>query len=175
MRFISFFLGIVILCNADNAFSQTVGISNSSTRVPEYKYLLSNNNVSSNVRLNEISTRAFRSFSKSYPDVSAEIWTKTANGLAVSFNLNSKNYKVFYGKNGHFLYSLIYYEGSSCANELTKAIAETNTGFHINNVVEVFDGNKLRYGLTISNDQFYRDMEYHDGEMKMLEEYKLQP
>ncbi|HLY71485.1 MAG TPA: hypothetical protein VKR53_17240 [Puia sp.] len=170
------FWGLVaVLCGTTHMlYSQPVTPFPSDIRAAEFRYTVAGNTLASNVPLNEISARAFRHFSRNYSFAVSEKWTKITNGIVVSFIRNSKNYRIAYTKKGNFLFSLVYYQGSECSDELMSMIARTYPGFHIKNATELFDGNKLIFGLMISNGELNRSLEYRDGRIRILEEYTSQ-
>lgn len=75
-----------------------------------YRFDGDKDTVTSNVPLNEISTRAFRNFIKTYGCIPTATWTKRPGGISVRFwTADSVQYLVQYGKNGHPVNTHVYY------------------------------------------------------------------
>ena len=165
---------VAALSGAGMAFGQSAGRFSIGIDGGKYTYTVSDNIIASNVPLNEISARAFRHFSRHYSFAVSEKWIKVPHGEVVSFVQDSKNYQVFYSKKGYFLYSFTYYPGANCSAELTKTIAGIYPGFQIINATELYDGNKTTYGITITNGEVNRSLEYRGERIKILAEYNTQ-
>ncbi len=75
-----------------------------------YRFDSDKDSLTTNVPLNEISTRAFRNFIKTFGDIPAATWTKRAGGITVRFYTpDSVQYLVQYSRNGHPLTTHVYY------------------------------------------------------------------
>lgn len=127
------------------------------------------------VLLNKISTKAVRHFNKNYPDVRSEKWVLTSKGYVAFFINDSKIYRIYYGQRGEFRLSVItYYEGKSFPEELKRLVAIGYPDSEIENIVELSNGIELLYGITISNHQTFRLIEYSKDETKVAAEYTKQ-
>jgi hypothetical protein len=83
-------------------------VSNKNETEATYYYNDTKNLITSNVPLNELSTKACRHFEKYYSGIDKETWTKISNGTVVTFINNSAFCKIFYNTNGEFVYSYKY-------------------------------------------------------------------
>jgi hypothetical protein len=61
----------------------------------------------SNIRLNEISPRAYRHFQMNYPSVDRARWIRTTDGFVVVFMEGDSFNETFYDSSGRFLYSVM--------------------------------------------------------------------
>jgi hypothetical protein len=163
----------LILCPLKNhGQTQSAKIENAPNN--EYKYFFNENEFVSNVPLNQINTKAFRHFIKNFTSVNEEKWTILPKSIVVTFNFDSVFCKIVYDKYGLFLYSYKYYEQNRCGNDLKKLMMKMFPNYAIKNVVELFDGQKLAYGLKISNDKTTKTLELKNGEFKILNEFQNQ-
>jgi hypothetical protein len=140
----------------------------------EYKYFFDDKGFVSNVPLNQINSKAFRHFMKNFAAVTEEKWIIMPTGIVVTFTYDSVFCKIVYDKYGLFLYSYKYYEDNRCSSELKKMVLKIYPSYAIKNVVELFDGQKIAYGLKVSNDKITRTLELKNGEMKLLNEFQNQ-
>ena len=131
---------LVLIPKYDHA--QPVIVVHSNETMIAYHYDDNKNSITSNVPLNELSTKAYRHFEKNYAEVNKETWTKVSAGTVVTFINNSAFCKIFYNTKGDFVYSFKYYDQKNCSAELTKMIGHAYPGYTIISVVELFDGNK---------------------------------
>ncbi|HVZ95922.1 MAG TPA: hypothetical protein VG847_03545 [Chitinophagaceae bacterium] len=127
-----------------------------------------------NASLNAISTRAVRHFIKHYPDVQNEKWFITSKGFVASFTSNSEIYRIYYNQKGIFRLSVIIYDGKNYPQTLERLVSIGYPGAEIKNIVELFNGSERLYGITISNQQLYRLIEYSDSDTEVVDEYNRQ-
>lgn len=139
-----------------------------------YEYGYANTSFVSNVPLNEINSKAFKNFAKTYSTINNEKWVKVSNGIIVTFISDSIFYRIGYSEKGMFLYSYKYYTEKNCKNELKKMIQYIYPQYHISTVVELYDGHKLVYGINITNNEITRSLELDNGEIKTLDEFQNQ-
>ncbi|HVM88663.1 MAG TPA: hypothetical protein VMT76_10790 [Puia sp.] len=143
---------------------------NTVAQKPEYD--TTERTFTSNVPLNEINTKAFRHFTKNYPNVHDETWAMTAKEIIVSFTQDSKTCRTYYSKKGEFRLSVITYsQRQNFPEELKNLVSIGYPGSEIENIVELFNRNDQVYGITISNNQTFRLLEYYHGEAKIINEY----
>ncbi|HLX93949.1 MAG TPA: hypothetical protein VKR32_19835 [Puia sp.] len=143
-------------------------------KISLYEYDLDNSTIISNIPLNELNPRAFRHYSRNYSSDGGETWSRTSAGLLASGSNGEKKYRIFYSAKGRFIYSMIYYDGKQSSPELRRIVDRNYPGFELKSVVELFDRNKLTYGLTINKQGLNRLLEYHNGELNTLAEYIAQ-
>ncbi len=128
-----------------------------------------------NVPLNAISTRAVRHFIKHFPNVHDEQWFITNKGFIATFTDKAEMHRIYYNQRGGFRLSVVaYYEGKYFPEALKRLVSIGYPGSEIDNIVELFNGSERLYGITISDHQFYRLIEYTDDETKVVDEYNKQ-
>jgi len=164
----------VLLLDPRNAIAQTVPVVNKSVDGPSYSYNYSRNFITSNVPLNELSIKAYRNFEKNYAAIDKETWIKIPAGTMVTFVDNGVFYKLFYNTKGTFVYSYKFYDEKNCSAELIKMIQHSYPQYKIVNIVELFQNNKLLYGINISNGDSTKSLEMDNGETKLLSEFSNQ-
>lgn len=125
------------------------------------------------IPLNEISTRAVRHFIRHYPNARDEKWFITSKGFVASFTTQSKIYRVYYNQKGGFrLSEVTYYDGKNFPIDLERLVSIGYPGSEIKGIVELFNGTERLYGITISNNELYRLIEYSDDDnTKVVDEY----
>jgi hypothetical protein len=90
-----------------------------SAQLVTYHFTADNQDVTTIVPLNEISTRAFRNFVNTYGFVSAAVWRKEKVGYAVSwFSTDSIEYIVHYTPRGRLADTHIYYTSKNAPPEI---------------------------------------------------------
>jgi hypothetical protein len=154
--------------------AQSAGPADNNENRTIYYYNYAKNFITSNVPLNELSTRAYRHFEKNYSGVDKETWTKVFNGTLVTFISNGAFYKIFYSKPGEFVYSYKYYGEKNCAPEITKTVARFYPEYKIVSVAELFDGLKLVYGINISDGKTTKNLEMKNNELTVIDEFRNQ-
>lgn len=136
-----------------------------------FNYRFNKAEFSSNVRLNEIDTRAFRHFLKSFPAIVNEKWFKTDRGYSVVFENDSVLYKIYYGRHGEFCFSLKYYKGKELSAGMAGIVKTYFPDFHIEQVTEQFDGRQLLYEITVANDRVTEAIELYNDEIRNVKEF----
>lgn len=126
----------------------------------------------SNVRLNEINTRAFRYFLKNFPTAENEKWFKIPKGFCVLFNADSILNKIFYNKKGVFLESVKSYTEQCLNGALKKMIHNLFPDFNIKTVTELFDGRLTSYEICMTNLKTTKIFQVNNYEITNVEELK---
>lgn len=90
----------VFICSASKLSAQSFA----------YRFQPDHESLTANVPLNEISTRAFRHFVKTYGYLPAAVWTRRPGGLSVRFfTQDSVQYLIQYSVSGRLLNTHVYY------------------------------------------------------------------
>jgi|GEM_PF-3621657 len=126
--------------------------------------------VQSNVRLNEINTQAFRHFRKNNPQVEHEYWEKTQHGLTVRFKDSDKMSLAYYDKQGAFLYSVKYFEESDLNNDLQRRLKREYPGFQFDILTEINNEIKTIYLVTLKNKYSMKSLLIEQGEIRVIDD-----
>ena len=135
-----------------------------------YNYGGENNEMTSNVPLNEINVHAYRHFLKNFPAISNEHWMKNDGGYIVSFTKNGQRSQVHYNPRGAFLYTVTYYAGTSIARETGKQIERKYPDYRIGVVTEFSDGNRIFLMVKLENPSSIKTISICDGKMDLVED-----
>jgi len=120
--------------------------------------------------LNEISTRAYRYFHKTWSAVKDETWYKTDKELIVSFKSNGHLKKAFFNPRGSFLYSIEYYPGIDLSPDVTGMIQKKYPDFQIDAVTQVSNPDRVLYFVHIKNASFIRTISVIEEKVEVYEE-----
>ncbi len=138
----------------------------------EFNYGSGNSTFESNVRLNEINTRAFRHFLKNYPKAENEKWFINPKGSCAVFESDSVLNKIFYNKKGVFVLAIKYYNESGL-NEILKNIVHTFfPAYATKTVVELYDGRLTSYEICVVNNEQTKMFEVNNNEISNVRELK---
>jgi hypothetical protein len=162
---------ILILCLILNPIDNIAQVIESKSPPSEFHYDYNKISYTSNVPMNEISSRAFRHFLKNYSPANSEKWIKTSGGYVAVFIESSILYNIFYNKRGRFLYSYKYYSADSCTLEQKNIIQGLYPSFHITHVIELNNGNRVVYGVLITDGNTSKELEMNNGEIKIIDEF----
>jgi hypothetical protein len=136
----------------------------------ESGFNVSDQQVQSNVRLNEINTLAFRHFRKNNPLVEHEYWEKTQQGFTVRFKDADKVSLAYYDNQGAFLYSVKYFEESELNNELQKRLRREYPGFQFDILTEINNDIKTIYLVTLKNKYSMKSLLIEQGEIRVIDD-----
>jgi len=138
-----------------------------------YSYKENDNFFTSNVMLNEISTRAFRHFKRTYPSVSKEEWIKDSEGFSVIFTTNDSMYcRVHYGPAGRFLEEFSFYRQKNIPRNIKESIKNMYGDYSILFASSMNDGSEIIFNVTLVDKYTVRTVEVSDGEVKTINEYR---
>lgn len=130
-----------------------------------------NRDFSSNVRLNDINTQAFRHFKKNYPTISNEYWYKTDAGFVVKFTDNSNILsQVFYDYRGVFMYGVRYFEEKDLAREIKARIHKEFPDYQIDVISEINSDVNSIFLMSIKNKLSVKNIMLTDTELKVVED-----
>ena len=98
---------------------------------------------SSNVPLNELNIHAYKHFHRIFSSgVTAEYWSKTADGFQASFMQNDRQHKAYFDRHGYFKFSLSYFEGKDIPRLAGELVRLRYPDYRINVVTEIYDGER---------------------------------
>lgn len=126
--------------------------------------------IQSNVRLNEINILAFRHFRKNNPLIEHEYWEKTQNGLTVRYKDSDKLSLAYYDNQGAFLYSVKYFEESDLNNDLQKRLKREYPGFQFDILTEINNEIKTIYLVTLKNKYSMKSLLIDQGEIRVIDD-----
>jgi len=133
-----------------------------------------NNNISSNVPLNEISSRAFRNFHHIFHSVTqGEYWFCSQEGYQVSFTVNGVYYQAFFDPRGGYRYSLHHYAGKEIPREPGDQIKRKYPDYQLNVVTEITDGDKIVYLVRLVGLTSIKTVSLCDGELQLIGEQPI--
>ena len=118
---------------------------------------------SSNVPLNEISTKAFRYLAKHFPGIAGETWTKNISGYTAVFWDHGTLTKLYFNPRGGFYFSLRYYLNGELKNDVRQIVTRAFPTYKIAIVTEAFDGMRTQYGINISNGEKIKMVNVRNG------------
>ena len=128
-------------------------------------------NFSSNVPINELSTKAYRRFHRRFRDVSTgEYWFKYEDGYKVSFTVDRHHSFAYFNTSGICLYSVRYYGARELSADLREFVKRRFPDYGVDMVTEVNDGQKTFYVLQIMNPDHIKVITIADGRVDTVRE-----
>jgi hypothetical protein len=136
-----------------------------------YTYNDQGNNISSNVPLNEINSRAWRTFHHLFRTVTGdECWFYSDQGYQVSFIQNGYHYEAYFDQRGSYRYSLHHYAGKEIPREPGNLLKREYPEYQLNIVTEITDGEKIVYLVRLVNPTSIKDISLCEGDIRVLGE-----
>ena len=136
-----------------------------------YTYNDQGNTISSNVPLNEINSRAWRSFHRLFASLAcAESWFYSDQGYQVSFTLKGKYYQAFFDQHGSYRYSLHHYAGKEIPREPGDLLRRKYSDYQLNVVTEITDGEKVVYLVRLVSPTNIKTVSLCDDEIQVIAE-----
>ena len=89
-------------------------------------------------------------FNETFPNAKNVKWSDDKAGYFVSFTQNENFNKVFYNKDGDFVYALKYYSADALPNNITMKLHRKFGESKILGVTEVTTPNKVSYEIKLS-------------------------
>jgi len=126
--------------------------------------------VNSTIPLNEINVRAYRYFHKTWPAAEGETWYRTDKEYIALFKTRTHLKKVFFSRQGSFLYCIEYYPGVDLPVDVARSVREKYPDFEINAVTMVSREEKVVYFVHIKNALSFKTLSIIDGVLKVQEE-----
>ena len=136
-----------------------------------YRYGEPGATFSSSVPLNELNIHAYKHFHRIFSSgVTAEYWSKTADGFQASFMQNDRQHKAYFDRHGYFKFSLSYFEGKDIPRLAGDLIKLRYPDYRINVVTEIYDGEKTSYLVRVVNAANIKTLAVYDGQIEVMEE-----
>jgi hypothetical protein len=152
-------LALVILTSlpGSRAFAQSI----------TYHFTADNEDITTNVPLNEISTRAFRNFVKTYGFVSAAIWRKAEPGYTVRwFSADSVEYLVHYTQRGALSDTHIYYTRLNAPPEIRTQMGRLYPAYDLLFVNELEESDHPLYEVGLAYNGLMLIVDVKDKEVR---------
>jgi hypothetical protein len=142
----------------------------------QFQYNIRGDQFTSNVPLNEIRPAVFRRFKRHFPNVEREQWHKIRSGFLVVFKDtdSSLNYALF-DTFGNLVRKIACYSATNAPRELTEAIRYDYSSYNIEAATKLTEENKVLYGVLISKGNEIKSLEFKNGELSLLAEYRILP
>ncbi|WP_217602929.1 hypothetical protein [Chitinophaga sp. GbtcB8] len=99
------------------------------------------------------SEELIRVFNHTFPDARYVRWTEDHEYNVVSFTLNENQCKIWYNREGAFVYSLKYLRENELPLKPLLAVKKKYKGKQIVGVVELTNGNGVTYELILNDDK----------------------
>jgi hypothetical protein len=138
-----------------------------SAQMMTYHFPADNQDVTTNVPLNEISTRAFRNFINAYGFVSAAVWRKEKVGYTVRwFGRDSIEYIVHYTSRGSLTDTHIYYTSQNAPPEIRAEMKRLYPAYDILYVNELEESDHPLYEVGLAYDGLMLIVDMKDKEVR---------
>jgi hypothetical protein len=143
-----------------------------SAQLATYHFTADNLDVTTNVPLNEINTRAFRNFINTYGFVSAAVWRKGKEGFAVRwFGADSIEYIVHYTPRGRLADTRIYYSSQNAPLEVRTLMGRLYPGYDLLYVSELADSAYPLYEVGLANNGLTLIVDVQDKEVRVKQDW----
>jgi len=117
-------------------------------------------------------SKILKRFSETFPNAQNIKWTDDTNGYFVSFSQNGAFLKALYNKDGNFLYTLKYSDGSALPTNIVMTLNEKYGETKIIGTTEITMPDKTIYNIKLSkDDKLYCLNILTDGSVVKEEEY----
>jgi len=139
-----------------------------------YNYNDQGNNISSNVPLNEINGRAWRTFHHLFHTVTGdENWFYSDQGYRVSFIRNGYHYEAYFDDRGSYRYSLHHYAGKEIPREPGDLLKRKYPDYQLNVVTEITDGEKIVYLVRLVSPTNIMTISLCEGDLQVIGEERI--
>lgn len=119
-----------------------------------------------------VNARAIRDFGQRFTDASNVQWYSSENGFVSYFKENGFGNRVFYNKNGHWQYSLIFYGENKLPRDIRAIVKSVYFDYQITMVEEVQTVDGMVYLFHLEDRQNLKILKVNrEGEMETLQEF----
>ena len=116
-----------------------------------------------------INSKAIKDFKERYNNIKNAMWFSDQNGFESYFVQNGFGNRAFYGKKGHWLYSLILYTEHELPSDVRASIKSTYFDFAITLVEEVQTNYGVIYIVNLEDKSNIKILKVNDlGEINIL-------
>jgi hypothetical protein len=121
--------------------------------------------------IKNVNARAMRDFRQRFNDPRNVLWFTDQNGFTSYFMQDGYGNRAFYGKNGTWQYSLIFYNEDKLPREIRAAVKSVYFDYSITMVEEVQTNEGMAYIFHLEDRLNLKILKVtKDGEMEMLQE-----
>ncbi|HYF30244.1 MAG TPA: hypothetical protein VD993_03900 [Chitinophagaceae bacterium] len=122
------------------------------------------------VRLNEVPTKAVRSFAREFSNADAK-WYRTPDGFVVYFVHKNIRTKMFYDRKGNYGCTVRNYDETALPREIRHQVKSNYYDYQIYHVVEVAAQGQTAYIIKMESKTSWMDVKVLNNEMEILHEY----
>ena len=122
--------------------------------------------------LNELDTRAVRSFAKTYWDASEASWVNYSDGYVVSFTRNGIVHRAYYTRSGALECTILQYGEKDMPADIRHMVKSAYYDYSIFLVNEVIKRGKTSYVIKIEDKTSIKEIEFDDDGMEVTKEFK---
>ncbi len=130
---------------------------------------------SNTVKLNDISAKAVKNFTKSYKTSGDEVWYKAPDGFRVRFLSNDITNVIFYDKSGHWAGSLKGYSEDKLARDIRGIVKSKYYDYTIPYVQEIESAGVpgvVAYIVHLEDEHEIKLIRVCENEMNVYQEFK---
>ena len=131
------------------------------------------NNASRHVSRDQVPTKAYRHFIRTYKNVNDEAWELTSTGLVAHFFNDKMQQLVFYNKKGNWQRTVFNYNASKLPNEVRDLVKLNYWGYSITHCSQVEAPSGSVYYITILKNKDFRTLKVQDGEIEVLNKFEF--
>jgi hypothetical protein len=122
--------------------------------------------------LNEISSKAMRSFVRSYWDATDPKWVKYSGGYVVYFLRDSTRYKVYYTTDGDVQCTIRQFTLEDIPPDIRQMVESAYAHYSIFQVNAVTSMEKTRYVVKIEDHDSFKEIKIDDKGMAVMNDFK---
>ena len=117
--------------------------------------------------LNEISSKAMRSFVSSYWNATDPTWVKYSGGYVVYFFRNGIRHKVYYSEAGDVQCTIRQFSVEDMPKDIRQLVENAYADYSIFQVNEVTSRDKTRYEIKIEDEDSFKEIKIDDKGMEV--------
>jgi hypothetical protein len=122
--------------------------------------------------LNEISSKAMRSFVGTYSNATNPKWVKYSGGYVVYFLIDNIRYKVYYTLEGDVQCTIRQFAVQDMPRDIREMVESAYEDYSIFQVNEVTSMEKTSYEIKIEDDDSFKEIKIDDKGMEVTNEFK---
>ena len=121
--------------------------------------------------LSSISTKAIKSFDKTFKGVTNLNWSKISDGFEVTFTQNENLNRAYYDKKGNLAFSITYYSGKKLPRDIYAMVKSAYYDCTIPFAEEIHAGEQVVYLVHLEDETSWKKVKVTDGEMELIEDF----
>jgi len=122
--------------------------------------------------LNEISSKAMRSFVSTYWNATDPKWVKYSGGYVVYFLRDSIRYKVYYTTDGDVQCTIRQFSVEDMPRDIRQMVKNAYADYSIFQVNEVTSLQRTRYEIKIEDDDSFKELKIDDKGMEVTNAFR---